>query len=294
MESDVGTFAVRLGDVGMAFATNDSMPKSGTTAVSEIQPTWSGPFRLFDLPPELRLRIYEMALAPAGILYLTSTNVRRRAVIPAITPALLATNHQIYHEASKILLDQNEVTIRVDAHDTCWPTISEARLPQEVLERLQHFCVILDCTDYFNASYADVDFDAFAALTSLKSLRLTSIYRRNQPNQVLAPLHIPQLKDFNVVAQILERIPASTKLYFGTEKGSKQHEAVEVLLEVRAGGDGGPVEEAPAADLEAAAVGVPGLIRGCKSAIGGDVFAWSRAVREGTGTQTLGRESFRV
>ncbi|KAK4561269.1 hypothetical protein LTR86_004586 [Recurvomyces mirabilis] len=235
-----------------------------------------------------------MALAPTGVLHLTSTNIGRKAVVPAITPALLAANHRIYHEAQSILLDQNEVMIMINAHDTCWPTISETRLPQPVLERLRHFCVILDCTDYFNASYADVDFDAFSALTSLKTLRLTSIYRRNQPSQVLAPLHIPQLKDFNVVAQILERVPSSTELLFATEQGSQQNDAVKALIETRSAGDGKPAEEAPAADLEAAACGASRLVRGCKIARDRDVFAWSRAVKEGHGSQALGRESFRI
>ncbi|KAK3677082.1 hypothetical protein LTR78_003287 [Recurvomyces mirabilis] len=293
MESDIGAFALSLDEVGLAFATRNSTAQSKAQVSTRVS-TWPGPFRLFDLPSELRLRIYEMALAPKGVLHLTSTNIGRKAVVPAITPALLATNHRIYHEAQSILLDQNEVMLTVNAHDTCWPTISETRLPQPVLERLRHFCVILDCTDYFNASYADVDFDAFSALTSLKTFRLTSIYRRNQPSQVLAPLHIPRLKDFNVVAQILERIPASTILYFATEQDSQQNQVVQALIETRSAGDGKAAEEAPAVDLEAAAMGVPGLVRGCKSARGVDVFAWSRAVKEGHGSQGLGRERFVV
>ncbi|KAK1076482.1 hypothetical protein LTR33_008904, partial [Friedmanniomyces endolithicus] len=75
------------------------------------------------------------------------------------------------------------------------------------------------------------------------------------------------LREFNVVAQILERVPASTRLLFGTEKGTWQHGVVQSSNGMRAvyRDRQGTLEEAPAADLEAAAKGVPGLVRGCKS-----------------------------
>ncbi|KAK5123811.1 hypothetical protein LTR85_002447 [Meristemomyces frigidus] len=123
----------------------------------------------------------------------------------------------------------------------------------------------MDCTNYFNASYSDVDFAAFEALVSLKTLRIAMIYRRNHESQVLAPLHIPELPDFNVVAQILERIPANTKLSFGTVSGSQQSQMTSDLIGKgggRARGNGGMIVEAPPTDLEAAATGVKELVRG--------------------------------
>ncbi|TKA69597.1 hypothetical protein B0A55_09257 [Friedmanniomyces simplex] len=258
-------------------ASRFSRPKVATpspsAAPSNDDPLpWNGPFRLFDLPSELRLRIYECALAPTGVLSLTSTPSKRCAVTPIITPALLATCHQVHHEADNMILSDNEVTITVNAHDTCWPTISDKRLPQHVLRRLEHMCVILDCTDYFNSSYAEVDFDAFQHLVRLKSMRIAMVYRKHYATQTLAPLYIPQLREFNVVAQILERIPASTSLLFGTEKGTWQHEVVNLSNGLRAvyRDRQGTLEEAPAADLEAAANGVPDLVRGCKSSAMGE------------------------
>ncbi|KAK0279028.1 hypothetical protein LTR35_008763 [Friedmanniomyces endolithicus] len=254
-----------------ATASRFSRPKAVTATpltLPNVSSThWTGPFRLFDLPSELRLRIYECALAPTGILSLTSTASKRSAVTPIITPALLATCHQIHHEADNMLTSDNEVTITVNAHDTCWPTIPSKRLPPPVLRRLQHMCVILDCTDYFNSSYAEVDFEAFQYLSSLQTLRLAMVYRKHYATQTLAPLYIPQLREFNVVAQILERVPASTRLLFGTEKGTWQHGVVQSMNGMRAlyRDRQGTLEEAPAADLEAAARGVPGLVRGCKS-----------------------------
>ena len=67
------------------------------------------------------------------------------------------------------------------------------------------------------------------------------------------------------MAQVLERIPAATEVVFGTEEGSLQREIVREVIERRRGGIRGVYVEAPERDLRDAAVGVKGLIRGCKS-----------------------------
>jgi len=235
-------------------------------------------FPLFNLPSELRVRIYEYVLAPSGVLCLNSTSSKRCAVDPIATPALLATSRRIHRECSDILYAQNEICIAVSAHDTRWPAISEKRLPQPVLARVQHMCVILDCTNYFNASYADVDLAAFEALVALKTLRISMVYRENYPSQRLAPLHIPQLREYNVVAQVLERVPASTKLSFGTVAGSQESAMVWRILDGRARAVAGKLVEARPESLEEAAHGVKGLVRGCKSGRTRDVFAESRSI----------------
>ncbi|KAK4912343.1 hypothetical protein LTR49_019161 [Elasticomyces elasticus] len=204
-------------------ATRLSPPLAQADATLIDLPTWSGPFRLFDLPSELRIRIYECALAPTGVLCLSSTPSKRCAVTPQVTPALLATCRQIRNEADDMIVADN--------------------------------------------GYADVDFDAFKSLTGLRTLRIAMVYRKHYDTQTLAPLHIPQLREFNVVAQILERVPASTRLLFGTEQNSEQHDLIKASNGLRSAyrDRQGTVEEASAADLEAAANGVPDLVRGCKS-----------------------------
>lgn len=177
--------------------------------------------RLLELPAEIRNSIYHYALAPTGSVALTSTKTKRFAITPTLAPALLATCNQIHSEAANILYSDNTVCITVDAEDTCWPTIAETRLPQRSLEKLQHLFVILDCTaQYFNASFADVDWAPFSALTSLKTLRLAILIHRNSHR--FAPTFLDESVT-ELLTQVLERVPAYTSIFFEIEEGSEEH-----------------------------------------------------------------------
>lgn len=128
----------------------------------------------------------------------------------------------------------------VDAHDTAWPAINEARLPQPVLQRLEHLCVLLDCSAVLWGRYGSVDFGAFTALTALKTLRLRALVLPDEsgefgdedgddgqdPNQQ-GGINDPQPPDeptwkfpnFALLAvEILERVPASTKILYGPDE----------------------------------------------------------------------------
>ncbi|KAK5135609.1 hypothetical protein LTR08_005089 [Meristemomyces frigidus] len=246
------------------------------------------PFRLFDLPPELRLRIYSYALAPTGVLSITTTKTKRYAVTPDITPLLLATCKQIHHEAHDILYAENEVCFAIDAHDTCWPTVSERRFPQRVLQRLQHVCLILDMTAPFRADYADVDFAALEALIELRTLRMAMVCQKVYAELLLA-LDPPLEPGGNsVFPQILERIPAAARVYYGTVDGSQQMAMVQAILNMRSIGNGGIVVngrgngkvviEASGELLDGAVGRLEGVVQGCKSGATVDAFAEARAM----------------
>lgn len=227
--------------------------------------------RLLDLPAEIRNCIYRYALAPTGSVALISTRSKRFATKPILAPALLATCHQINKEASEILYSENTVCITVDAEDTCWPTIAESRLPQRSLEKLQHLFVILDCTaQYFNASFADVDWDPFSALISLKTLSITILYHRYNYrfSSTFSAETINEL-----LTQLLERIPAHTVVTFKLEADSSEQlyltGVVERLQKYL------PADSIVHADAEMCGIGVDmlDLEQGCKSGTVRDVFA---------------------
>jgi hypothetical protein len=196
------------------------------------------PSLLLSLPAELRLRIYSFALAPTGSIYLHRTSTKRYAVTPStISPALLATNRQINYEASGVLYTENTVHIAVDGHDTSWPAINEARLPQPVLQKLEYLCVLLDCTSVLWGQYGSVDLEAFTALTELRTLRLRALVlpdeavededddandpnaAANQPQVAQAPVEPTwTFKNFpRLAVEILERVPVNTKILYGRD-----------------------------------------------------------------------------
>jgi hypothetical protein len=187
------------------------------------------------LPAELRLRIYSFVLAPTGSIYLHRTSSKRFAVTPStISPAFLAVNRQINYEATGVLYTENTVHIAVDGHDTSWPAINEARLPQPILQKLEHLCVLLDCTAPLWGQYATVDLDAFTALTELRTLRLRALVLPDEaeeaedddPNAAANNQQVTQgpveptwkFKNFPLLAvEILERVPVSTKILYGRD-----------------------------------------------------------------------------
>lgn len=200
---------------------------------------------LLALPAELRLRIYECALAPTGVLALHATKTKRRAVTPVVSPALLRTCKQINQEATAILYRENEVTVLVDAHDTCWPTLAENRLPQRVLEQLRSFCAVLDCTGFLASKYADVDFGPFAGLAQLRTLRVGVLYRKTTRTGLpgsgdeVGTSYGSEEKLATCMTELVLRIPAGCKMIFGLEEGSYQEQFLTTAVQNKMAGKWG-------------------------------------------------------
>lgn len=203
------------------------------------------PSRLLSLPAELRLRIYSFCLAPTGSIYLHRTPTKRHAVTPSsITPALLATNRQINAEATGVLYTENVVHTAIDAHDTAWPAINESRLPQPVLQKIEHLCVLLDCTALLWGKYGSVDFEAFTALTALRTLRLRALVLPDEvveanadegadPNSTITTTGSTEstwhFENFpHLAIEILERIPLATKILYGLDTSDAGNDAAAV------------------------------------------------------------------
>ncbi|KAK4502578.1 hypothetical protein PRZ48_006004 [Zasmidium cellare] len=238
------------------------------------EPTKPSPF--IALPPELRLQIYANALHPTSTLTLTSTPTHRHAITPHITPSLLAVSRKIHAEASPLLYTDNTLALTLDAHETYWPPISEARLPQHVLEKIRHLCVVFDCTAIFHFRYAEVDFAAFEALVSLKTLRVAVIHTtegfwggtgRNAVARCVA-----------LLTEVLMRVPRDVKVLCGIEEGTQEGELLEEKLMARRQGRQRPdvIQVVEKGDLEAAVAQIPDEIRGVKNGGNRDVFAQYR------------------
>jgi hypothetical protein len=146
------------------------------------------------------------------------------------------------------------------------------------LEKLQHMSVILDATSYFSAGYEDVDWTAFSALVSLRTLRISLIMVGSSPagmNFVTRRLRpLPDLVA-ELFPEILERIPAATEILYGTNTCSEERKISDHAIEVRERGrlDKLTVMEVDANELAEMGSEVAKHIgRGCKSGGTDDVF----------------------
>jgi hypothetical protein len=112
-------------------------------------------------------------------------------------------------------------------------------------------CVLLDCTSVLWGQYGTVDLEAFTALTELRSLRLRALVlsdeaeeeeedpndpnaaAANQQQQVVQPPLEPtwKFKNFPLLAvEILERVPVSTKIFYGRDASEDEANAVATEL----------------------------------------------------------------
>ncbi|EME48465.1 hypothetical protein DOTSEDRAFT_29903 [Dothistroma septosporum NZE10] len=233
---------------------------------------------LLALPAELRIRIYEFALAPTQTLHLTTSATSRRAVKPTVSPKLLATCRQIHHEARKILYGGNSVCVVVDGQAMGAPAIAESRLPQSILEQLEHVCFIFDCTALFRAHFTELDLDTLGALIRLKEARIAMIIRTGTEDDTPST----DLRDELgiLVALILQRLPAGAKVKYGVEAGSAEANVVKHVVSTRQQSFRKEQElgviSVDAKELEkkaTKAVEVAGLKQGSKSGLVTDVYA---------------------
>ena len=93
--------SILLGIIAYKMATNDT-----TKGTRENTPRC----RLFELPAELRIRIYEDALIEEEDVEVSPTKFA--------PPGLLSTNRQIRHETSRLYYNDNIFKIVADAYDT--------------------------------------------------------------------------------------------------------------------------------------------------------------------------------
>jgi hypothetical protein len=230
--------------------------------------------RLLTLPPEIRLRVYEDVLSP-GVLWLTRNATKRFAIEPRISPPILATCRQIHYEAKNLIYTDNEITFTIDAHDTFAPVINESRLPQHALEKLQHVCIIVDCTATIQASLEDVDFTSLEALVSLRTLRLGFVLYKS-PYVVE---HGYELGLQYLITQILTRIPATTKILTEFDGQAVQSEVMEKVRaeRARARRESDCIFIVPAGKVDEAFKAIDSEIRGQRSGQTRDVFAEHRA-----------------
>ncbi|OJD32266.1 uncharacterized protein BKCO1_3900065 [Diplodia corticola] len=182
------------------------------------------PFRLLDLPAELRLRIYEHALTAPDKAIRVYYSYEKNRINPALSLSLLRTCRQVYAEARDVLFQENTVFIHADVHRIGNPVIGASQLPPPALSSIRRLFVVVDIIDSSHASsYAHADFRPFQAMVRLRHLRIAAIDDAEPP-----PGREPARRQrglegcTRLLSCLIERVPATCKLEYAAASGPEK------------------------------------------------------------------------
>ncbi|KAK4549171.1 hypothetical protein LTR36_007629 [Oleoguttula mirabilis] len=153
-----------------------------------------GPFRFMDLPPELRTWVYREALVLGTVELLSCKHGNPFGVTPSLTVGLLATCHQINHEAKGLIFENTFIA-------ESWPAsklmIKPKLIPHHVLPQLTSLTLGLEIG-------LDHDWRQMQAMTGLKEIKV-----RGLQDEQVKEAHCRA-----VITNILESLPATCVLNF--------------------------------------------------------------------------------
>ncbi|KAK5172858.1 uncharacterized protein LTR77_002978 [Saxophila tyrrhenica] len=239
-----------------------------TTPATEYRKEFLGtPFDLMGLPPELRVRIFELALAPGSVSLTSCAHQMPQSTFPVLTPALLRTSRQLKQEAEG-LLEANTLIVNASLQSGTRSVIHRTEVPPALLSKIKRLVLVVDAINYNVGpppeSKVQFDWRQLQALTSLTHLRVIGL---ESPNSDVAV-------DFweLVLGEIVRRIPANCKLEYGAESPleiahvSRMARTIEKAPRRWAGSGPKKVDEAAVAKLKQAAARVSANVeQGVKS-----------------------------
>ncbi|KAL0258072.1 hypothetical protein SLS55_007243 [Diplodia seriata] len=174
------------------------------------------PFRLLDLPAELRLRIYEHALTAPDKTIRIYYSYQEHRTNPTLSLPLLRTCRQIHAEARDILCQENAVFVHADVHRLGHPVIGASQLPPAALARLRRLFVVLDILNSSQLTYDDTDFRPFQAMVRLRQLRIAAVDEAGlQQHRDLAGVT-------RLLSRLIERVPANCALDYAASTDAER------------------------------------------------------------------------
>ena len=185
------------------------------------------PFRLFDLPPELRVWIYRHVLAPGYIglrNHKYGGSVRKRVAPQDIGTELLRTCKQVYKESRQLLLGENTICISVDSGLGHTAMINRSQVPDVMLSKLQDVTFVIDLPQNRNQEHVNLrlmDWRQFQAMTDLKKARICiadDVEQRSSKTRVT-----------DLMELVIERLPMNCKITFGTEAAAEKEHMLDAL-----------------------------------------------------------------
>jgi len=164
------------------------------------------PFDFMGLPPKLRARVYEFALAPGVVSLRSCTHHMPRGTIPALAPSLLSTSWQLKQEA-ETLLESNTFVFNLYLQSGYRSVIHRSQLSLILLPKITSLTFVIDVVS-IESGLVDYryhhDWRQLQALMALTQLRITGLDRRDAPSTVTRWIEI--------LGQIVKRVPAGCRI----------------------------------------------------------------------------------
>ncbi|KAF2773807.1 hypothetical protein EJ03DRAFT_347215 [Teratosphaeria nubilosa] len=191
------------------------------------QTAWTGPFRLLDLPPELRLWIYRHLLAPMGSISLRSCGHHfPLQVLSGIHSTKIPRVCKLVNqEAMSVLFGDNTIitSFKLEGGTTV-PPMNNKKLPDCVLPQLTSLTLVIDVTSWW--THYTGDLRQVQAMTGLKKLRICAITSSKEEEQ--------DVENWTrVIGEFLARVPVSCQVSFEARTGGEKRHVKLLVDDVR-------------------------------------------------------------
>lgn len=178
------------------------------------EPPPEHPFRLMDLPPEIRNIVYREALGSGAICLMSCSHLQPRGISPGLAPQLLATCKQIHEEAQGLLVANTfMITFMPYSFSDRHPALHPHQLPHHVTSKIEHMVLLVDCIRFAEIS---CDPECLQAFIALKTLRIVGVEEEAEEHAI-SPAGLA-----SILEEIVVRIPSNCVIDYGSRPDREQ------------------------------------------------------------------------
>ena len=188
----------------------------------EVTEEPSTPFRLMDLPAELRTWVYRATLCPTGAISLRSCDHHLPfGAAPTLGVRLLATCKQVHDEAKDLLFQNTVIANAMVEGGTTRTALHRSQLPDHSILRITSLVIVMDCATRHPEQR--MDWRPLEKMTSLMSLRICAF--ESQDNKFSIERWSLLLK------AMFATLPQICSIRFGSQAGTAERDHFDDMME---------------------------------------------------------------